>query len=98
MGKCNGMERNSMLDVRVKPARSGMDRQPNSLTNNVVTLGIEPGPQASASTTTLGRPPKIIIIISDTLLHNYVIIIPDEHLQEPRTLLVKILLFNYDCY
>ncbi len=40
-------------------ARSGMDRQPNSLTNRVVILGIEPGPQcceASVSTTTPARP------------------------------------------
>ena len=45
------MGRNPILDAggkrstRRKPVRSGMDRQPNSLTNNVAILGIEPGPQ-----------------------------------------------------
>ncbi len=60
------MGRNPILDAggnrstRGKPARSGMDRQPNSLTNSVAIPGIEPGPQwweASVSTTTPARPP-----------------------------------------
>ncbi len=43
-----GMGRNPILDAggnrssRRKPARPGMNRQPNSLTNSVVIPGIEP--------------------------------------------------------
>ncbi len=45
------MGRNPILDAggnrstRRKPARSGMDRQPYSLTNSVAVTGIEPGLQ-----------------------------------------------------